>query len=184
LRRIIGFSLSIASLLVANTAWSHALFDTNKTIKPRSNDDDLKTGPCGDIPASEDDTNRVSLIAGEKIDLHWVETIDHPGWFVLSFSPDGENDFDQNILAEKIIDDQNTAVSRSDPSTHHKFSHKITVPNVECEECSFQLIQVMTDRNPPTNYYSCADIRIVKSNEDKPSAPENLEVMQIERNDQ
>ncbi|MGI9302428.1 MAG: hypothetical protein ACR2RB_06955, partial [Gammaproteobacteria bacterium] len=30
--------------------------------------------------------------------------------------------------------------------------------NEPCDDCTLQLIQVMEDRDPPTNYYSCADV--------------------------
>jgi hypothetical protein len=37
------------------------------------------------------------------------------------------------------------------------------MPNVNCDNCTLQLIMVMTETNPPTNYYSCADIQLVGS---------------------
>jgi hypothetical protein len=151
---------------------AHARFSAGKQLKPRDNNDGLKTGPCGGV-AQLPENERVTLTAGESILVEWEETIEHPGWYRLAWSPDGETGYDDNIIADNISDTTGS-VTRSDPTTWHRYSKTITVPDTECDKCSIQLIQVMNE-NPanPRNYYSCADVRIVKADSTaaKPAMP-------------
>jgi hypothetical protein len=92
----------------------------------------------------------------------WEETINHPGSYRIAFSKDGLTGFDNNILLDNIPDNKDTPVDYSTPSTYHQFSATITVPQEQCENCTIQLIQVMTDQGGKP-YFSCADIRISTS---------------------
>lgn len=167
-----ALSLVLFAAAAADDVSAHARFSAGKQLKPRDNNDGLKTGPCGGV-AQLPDNERVTLTAGEEILVEWEETIEHPGWYRLAWSPDGLNGFDDNVIADDIPDTTGP-VTRNDSTTWHRYSKKITVPDTECEKCSIQLIQVMTE-NPaaPRNYYSCADVRIVKadSTATKPAVP-------------
>lgn len=100
---------------------------------------------------------------GETIKVTWVETINHPGHFRISFDEDGFDDFvdpasysDFYTAPTVLLDD----VPDTGGST---FSADVTLPNIECDNCTLQLIQVMTDKPPfapGTNdiYYQCADL--------------------------
>lgn len=156
----------------------HFRISDNQLIKPRSAADNLKVGPCGNAAPKTDPNDIPTLFAGDTVTISWEETINHPGWYRIAFSPDGQNGFDDNVIADNITDTQNGQVNRNDPTTYHRYSRSFTVPDTECSQCAIQMIQVMTDRNPPTNYYSCADVRIVKRAETgtKPAAPTNLKV--------
>jgi hypothetical protein len=164
----------------ASWAFAHARLDPTKSLKPRSDSSGLKTAPCGDVAATTDASKRTELVAGSTLTIEWQETIDHPGWFRIAFSPDGETGFDDNVLKDDITDDKDgSGIRYDDPSTYVAFKTTIKVPDEPCEGCSIQLIQVMTDRNPPTNYYSCADIRIIAddgSEAEKPATPTGLKV--------
>lgn len=166
-------ALLIGALLCSQqNAFAHARFSANKLLKPRSNDDGLKTGPCGGI-AQLPLAQRTQIVAGSKITVEWEETIEHPGWYRLAFSPNGSTGFDANVLLDNIPD-KTGSVSRNAPTTWHRYSAEIDVPTTPCENCSIQLIQVMTD-NPAIlrNYYSCADVRIVAADAtvEKPITP-------------
>lgn len=153
-------SLSLFILSTFETdAFAHTRLKVDGLIKPRSIADGLKTGPCGNVPR----TNISALLApGQTVDVEWEETIDHPGSFKFSFSSANDLGFETNLLKE-IPDTQN-----SGPLPHlHKTS--ITLPNVTCSACTFQLIQVMTDSTPPTFYYSCADIQLVAADSAPPA---------------
>lgn len=141
----------------AGQALAHARFKVTGTLKPRSIESGLKTPPCGDIAV--DETRRVSLTKGQTLKVEWEETINHTGLFKIFFSQDGENGFGSNPIKE-IQDDQNGSIVYADPNSWHQFSTEIQVPDVLCDKCTFQLIQVMTDTNPPSMYYSCADVKI------------------------
>lgn len=132
----------------------------------------LKTGPCGmgDGPRSD---NVTTLTAGETITVEWDEYIDHPGHYRISFDEDGQDDFvDPPCLAEcdnrdmEIELNSNAAVlldGIEDREGGGAYSAEVTLPNVECDNCTLQVIQVMTDKPPyeiPGNdlYYQCADL--------------------------
>jgi len=143
--------LILVAMFYTEMAKAHSRLAVDGVVPPRSGDSGLKTGPCGNVPRT---LNSTTLNAGQQITVEWEETINHPGSFRIAFSPANDQGFDDNILYE-VIDTQDG------PDTPHFYSATVTLPNVTCEDCTLQLIQIMTDRNPPTNYYSCADIRLV-----------------------
>lgn len=159
----LSFALATFVALASSPSGAHARLNPSKTLKPRSADSNLKSGPCGNVAPT---TTRTTYAPGEMVTIEWEETINHPGWYRIAFSPSGDTGFDANVLKDNITDTQNGSVTYSDPSTFHKYSTTVTLPETLCESCTLQLIQVMTDRNPPTNYYSCADIRIVEGGAD------------------
>ena len=169
----IGSTLLLAAFLFpSQSIYAHARFSANKLLKPRSTSDSLKTGPCGGVAQLPLD-QRTQIVAGSKITVEWEETIEHPGWYRLAFSPDGSTGFDSNVLLDNIPDTTGSIV-QGDSTTWHRYSAEIDVPATTCENCSIQLIQVMTE-NPamPRNYYSCADVRIVPADNtaEKPAVP-------------
>lgn len=165
-------ALVLILALVSTEGFAHARFrphtvdaDGKRTFTsntpPRNDSTGLKTGPCGDVPRT---TTPSVYKPGQEIEVQWEETINHPGYFTISFSKDGDLDFDKTILVPKYEDTLN------DPLTNgatHTYSTKVTLPNETCENCTLQLIQVMTeDPLNPKLYYSCSDIRL--TNEEKP----------------
>ena len=149
--------LIIIAMLYTEMARAHARFAVDGITPPRSDSDGIKTGPCGNIPRS---LNPATFTAGQQITVEWEETINHPGNFRIAFSPANDQGFDDNVLYQ-VNDNQD------DANLPHYYSATITLPNQACEGCTLQLIQYMTERTPPTLYYSCADIRLV---EDVPPA--------------
>jgi MYXO-CTERM domain-containing protein len=131
---------------------------------PSSQEGDQKTGPCGSGPA----TGAVTTYApGETITVIWQETVNHPGHFRISLDPDGGDDglvdptdYDDFYVAPTVLLDDITDGGGSN------FSESITLPMTECDKCTLQLIQIMTDKPPwgPAGgndiYYQCADISI------------------------
>ncbi len=169
----IGSVLLISALLApSQSIYAHARFSANKLLKPRNTSDSLKTGPCGGIAQLPLD-QRTQIVAGSKITVEWEETIEHPGWYRLAFSPNGSTGFDTNVLLDNILDTTGS-VTRANPATWHRYSATIDVPTTTCESCTIQLIQVMTeDPANPRNYYSCADVRIIAADNtvEKPDTP-------------
>ena len=139
----------------ATQSLAHARLKPTGKLTPRNEESGLKTAPCGD--AVIDAAKRVTLSAGETITVEWEETINHPGSFKISFAPNGTSEF---VLLKEVADTQDGPVTFGDPATYHQYSTTITVPDVTCNTCVMQLIQVMTDRTPPTFYHSCADVKI------------------------
>lgn len=154
-----AFALSLSALAMPH-AHSHAKWDPNGLTPPRTDRSDIKSGPCG---AARTDTPAV-LQSGSTVTVAYLSTIFHSGDFRIAFSEANDLGFDENILADGIID------YRDEPER----THEITLPDVECDQCTLQLIQVMRDRNPPTNYYSCADITLVRGMADDTAPPDGV----------
>lgn len=165
LQKSIGLFAALAITLGAREASAHIKLNSPA---PRFVFDNAgqKTGPCGEGVLSGDITE---FAPGDQIMVEWQETIDHPGHFRIALDPDGGDDgledptdyddFDTpNVLEDNIPDNGGIA-----------FSRLVTLPNIECEKCTLQLIQVMTDKPPwgPEGgndiYYWCADIKISSS---------------------
>lgn len=120
---------------------------------PRNNNAGIKVGPCGNVPRTGVNT---TWTVGQTVTIEWEETINHPGKFLFAISPANDQGFENNMV-KMVLDDQDQGVPLP-----HKFSTTIVVPNIPCENCTFQMIQSMEENpNNPTYYYSCADIRIV-----------------------
>ncbi|WP_455208858.1 SCE4755 family polysaccharide monooxygenase-like protein [Kaarinaea lacus] len=143
--------LIIIAMLYTEMARAHARFVVDSVTPPRSISDGIKTGPCGNFPRSQ---NPTTFDAGQQITVEWEETVNHPGYFRIAFSPANDQGFEDNVLYQ--VDD-----TQDDQNVPHNYSATITLPDTACEDCSLQLIQYMTERDPPTLYYSCADIRLV-----------------------
>ena len=131
-----------------------------------------KNRHCGD-PAAPRKAPKV-YAPGATITVKWLETIEHPGHYRISFDNDG-NDFfippnatattvgmDPTVLVDLIAD-----VQGNFPIQGRMYSKDITLPNIECTNCTLQLIQLMTDKPPYTTattsddiYFQCADIQL------------------------
>jgi hypothetical protein len=121
---------------------------------------------------------RTDYVGGETITIAWTETINHQGFFVVSLDPDGE-DFDGDgdgmpdypahpdypdsgngdgslVLAQIDDDDMTRTLD-------------VTLPDIDCEDCTLQLVQMMGERMPTAEnplaylYFRCADITITSS---------------------
>lgn len=163
-------ALSVAWILAsASQAGAHIAL---KSPTARTNDQvQLKDGPCGQTTNAR--TGKVTVFKpGETITVAWDETINHPSHYRISFDPNGTNfpnpksftdmDGGVNVLVDGIKD--KTGV------TPIAYTQQVTLPNVECNNCTLQLIQVMTDKPPydpsPAGndiYYQCADLVLTNS---------------------
>lgn len=124
---------------------------------------------CG--PAGSTRGPNVNVYApGQMIEVRWLETINHPGYYRISFDVDGQ-DFtippapnnttaSTNVLVDLIAD-------RATTMANNTYTQMVQLPNVTCENCTLQLIQLMTDKPPYTTdalsddiYFQCADIAL------------------------
>ncbi|MCZ6805993.1 MAG: lytic polysaccharide monooxygenase [Deltaproteobacteria bacterium] len=135
--------------------------------------DILKTGPCG-AEGGTRSGNINYFEPGETIDVEWDEYIDHPSHYRIAFDEDGDDDFvdpafiDPSEMLEfysndAVLLDEIEDESPSDP--YYRVS--VTLPDVECDNCTLQVIQVMYDKvndNVDSNdiYYQCADLVLRK----------------------
>jgi hypothetical protein len=102
--------------------------------------------PCGGAkPATAPNVFTV----GQTIMVDIQETIDHPGHYELFWSNNNDATF-------TLIPGMNNIANPATLQASTKVA--VTLPNTACENCTLQLIMVMSDSM--TNYYSCADVKL------------------------
>jgi MYXO-CTERM domain-containing protein len=136
--------------------------------------DSQKQGPCG-LTDGERTTDKVYIAKpGTQVMLTWDEFINHPSFYRIDFDLDGA-DLVNTVVAcadktsiEDCFDTTNVGPYMvnnipDDPAAVQ--SYVFTLPDVECTNCTLQVIQAMHDKPPfetsPSNndiYYQCIDI--------------------------
>jgi MYXO-CTERM domain-containing protein len=146
--------------LTASAAAAHITL-----VSPAPRHVQQKQGPCGVGADDARGPNVTTFKGGETIVVRWIETIDHPGHYRISFDPNGHDDFvdpaayddyytNEAVLVDAIPDQAGSQVM---------YEQEVTLPLMSCDNCTLQLIQMMTDKPPyeiGTNdlYYQCADL--------------------------
>jgi Lytic polysaccharide mono-oxygenase, cellulose-degrading len=130
---------------------------------------DLKQGPCGQVENGRSD--KVSVFApGETIEVTWAETTNHRSYYRIAFDRDGDDAFPKfagpGIGAEGIdprglcpVDEQVILAYELEDGARGTHTLRVTLPNVECESCTLQVVQYMFDTNNPY-YFQCADLAL------------------------
>jgi hypothetical protein len=175
--------------LCTGSAPAHFSVDMSDTHTSRYGPGEIKSAPCGRPEGARGDKVH-TYSPGETIKLSWVEYVGHPGYYRIAFDNDGHdgfrnpasiipagrscaagerncgrNDFHNNKTV--LIDD----FGRHDDTPHGKrYSVDVRLPAVECENCTLQIIQVMTEQSkapydPSAEdaddlYYQCIDMRL------------------------
>ena len=175
-------ALAVGFQLLSSRAFAHIDLEEpmNRYSDPRAGDN--KSCPCGagttnrrcnkpdelsDPDRSED---RVTTFApGDTITVRFDEYVGHSGRFRVAFDPDGASldHFNQNIL----LDEPDPVGKLGNMGQGSIWEFQVKLPDMECENCSLQLIQAMdgnmTDPvldpvQRPSTYFQCADIRLVE----------------------
>lgn len=154
--------LIMSLMICSGAALAHArLVPGAKNFVVRDTNPGIKVGPCG--PASRKPLPTI-LEAGQEVTVEWEETVQHPGRFEFSFSKSNDTDFTMVKSVPDVMNNTN--------DLPHRYSTTLRVPATACEQCTLQMIQVMTeDPANPRNYFSCADIKIVPAGTDTASMP-------------
>ncbi|MEJ2681349.1 MAG: lytic polysaccharide monooxygenase [Gammaproteobacteria bacterium] len=129
-------------------ASAHARWKIDGPTPPRDFATGHKIAPCGDIPRTQ---NTKTFIAGDTLTVEWEETINHPGYFRILFSPANDEGFENSVLLDNIPEVPADRFYQAD----------VQLPTEPCEACTLQLIQVMLDNPNRPYYYSCSDIRLI-----------------------
>lgn len=105
-------------------------------------------GPCSTYTTPM--TTRLQYTAGQSININLVETINHPGRFIVQFSPTGPSGFwqPQNQLAN-VVDTQSGGAR----------TISVKFPNTPCETCMMRVLQQMDDQQGEF-YVHCFDIKL------------------------
>ena len=138
----------------------------------------LKERHCGQTGSAR--ANVQTLRPGSPLHLVWDEYVVHPGWFRVSFQQNGDT-FEippasngpsstgaSNYPTENLTgktDPGTGSLIIADRIAHGTLSLDITLPNVECDKCTLQLIQMMTDGSSysiattsSNIYFACVDL--------------------------
>lgn len=159
--RSLALAALTVSLALAGDASAHI-----QLMSPTQRHSAQKAGPCGVGPDDIRGPNVTTFKPGETITVVFDEHVDHPGHFRVSFDDDGHDgfldpqsytDFYTNdlVLLDEIAD-KNGGI----------YEVEVTLPDIECDNCTLQVLQVMTDKPPfgPGGgvdfYWQCADIRL------------------------
>jgi hypothetical protein len=151
--------LATASLLVA--AEAHAHLSLTAPVS-RYGPDVLKTGPCG-VAGGERTDNINYFEPGETIVVSWDEYVQHPGHYRIAFDEDGVDDFVDPATMTEFYSNDSVLLDGIEDKGERDYSVMVTLPNVTCDNCTLQVIQVMYDKPPYTTpgndiYYQCADL--------------------------
>ncbi len=162
MRIIVGLTLATSTLLVAASARAHIAL-TAPAVRPTAS---IKDAPCGSTGSTRGDAISV-FQPGETITVTWDETIDHPGYYRISFDADGQDFTIPPAINDTSASDNVLIDLIPDEAGGPNYSQQVTLPNIECETCTLQLIQLMTDKLPYTTdaasndiYFQCADIAL------------------------
>lgn len=181
------FSLPLF-ILLSSAAAAHIDLDSAGTHLSRYGRKEIKKGPCGRTDGKRG-TNVYTYKPGETITVAVDEFIPHPGYFRIAFDNDGDdgfknpqtvdplnrecmNDPRDKCGASDFYNNETVLMDNLDPKSRgfgKKFSWKVTLPDVTCDNCTLQVIQVMTDIFPihapydPSYtgddvYYQCIDL--------------------------
>lgn len=148
---------------------------------------DQKAEHCGVLDQQRDPTRVTTLRPGETITVTWMETINHPGHFRIAFQPNGSlftipaatagncgvacpagiTNCNYPTANQEGIDATTGSIVLKDFVADGLLSQQITLPDIECSNCTLQFFQLMTDKCPYTTdlasddiYFNCADITL------------------------
>jgi MYXO-CTERM domain-containing protein len=171
--------VTLAALLVPAAASAHIRI-TSPT--PRSTTQ-LKQRHCGQAGSAR--ANVQTYKPGATLHLVWDEYVAHPGWFRISFQKNGDTfevpppsngptgggkpaNYPTEDLTGKT-DSATGAIILADRIQHPTLAMDVVLPNVECNNCTLQLTQMMTESNAYTDqptsgniYYACVDLVLSK----------------------
>ena len=174
MRIAIVSSLLCLGLGLASPARAHL-----HLVEPAARDggEELKDGPCGQT-GSVRGAFVTTFEAGQTIEIVIDEYIDHPSHYRVAFDVDGDDDFEDPVCLENCETNggPDPVFAPGDPDVvlvdfiadagtrEQRFT--VTLPDVVCDRCTLQVIQVMYDKRPYTiggndNYYQCADLVLV-----------------------
>ena len=160
--------LALGTVCFVSPAHAHISLEKGGTHLSRYGDSavSIKAGPCGRTGGARG-THVYTYEPGQTITVKLVETIAHPGYFRIAFDdsgddafkepasikpvdskracPDGPGDHcgasDFNNNASVLMDNLDPHLASGTPT----YTWQVKLPNVECQSCTLQVIQVMED---------------------------------------
>lgn len=183
-------SLALAGLVPGSRALAHITIDSHT-----SRTSDQKSAPCGGEGTAWGAGKVYEFEPGQTLEIIVNEYVAHPGYFRVAFSTAEGKDFKDPISIQPIettrmnqgsrdmdkgsdfCNDETVLMDNLDahptgPKAIYKYS--VTLPSVECEKCTLQIIQVMEDTihgpynvepqllslDLPDLYHQCVDFKL------------------------
>src|SRR4051812_33276470 len=171
--RLLCSVVACPAIVVAVTSAAHG-HARLKSPAPRDNHSDYKSPPVGGVGIGEPcgvaraaTQPSTTLTPGAAITVTWEETVNHPGCFVIDFSPGNDASFVK--LGAKS---HANPPAPSNPTTANarQWSLGVTLPTAPCTACTLRVRQLMLTSDladtacPPASvpagetYYSCANV--------------------------
>jgi hypothetical protein len=210
-RTLLSTTLTLAGALGALPAAAHISLEQGGTHKSRYGDAHAmqKEGPCGRNDGQRGE-HVYTYESGQTIQVSLKEYIPHPGYFRFAFDADGDDDFKAPASIKPLDAKRACPLNPADQcgaldlynspavlpnmdylephlaaATKGTYTFDVKLPDVECTNCTLQVIQVMEDDafhgpfNPEPGhpddpnyiadiYYQCIDI-VLKAPASKPS---------------
>jgi hypothetical protein len=165
-------TLSFSVVATALLAWSSPALAHIHLTAPTSRYVDQKSGPCGSVTDARTE-NVTAFLPGQTITVTWDETVNHPAHYRISFDMDGQDDFADPVTQYDFYTNAAVLLDNIADSDGGSYSVDVTLPDVECTNCTLQLIQVMYDAAPYGDgndlYFQCADL-VLDPNANMPDA--------------
>src|SRR5882724_8999054 len=165
-------SISLLAVIgVAAPALAHISLDQAGTHLSRYGDNYLKELPCGKTGDTRG-THIYTYTPGSTITVSFVETIPHPSYFRFAFQQSGDNEFKEPASIKPIDPSRPCPIDSGDhcnktngddfyntpnvlpmmddldphmAGSSKTWTYQVTLPNIECDNCTLQIIQVMED---------------------------------------
>ena len=166
-----GSTLALAVTLSGAVASAHISIDDGGTHRARYPASEQKNGPCGRLNGTRG-TNVYTYEPGQTITVKFKEVIPHPSYFRFAFDVDGDDGFKMPASITPIDPTRACPYNAADqcgtsdfyntpevlPNMDNIGRHlanqlpangiwefQVKLPDVECDNCTLQLIQVMED---------------------------------------
>jgi hypothetical protein len=179
------------AILLFTAAPAYAHLDVVSPTERSLNADNQKVGPCGGstagVPSTRNPANVQTFLPGQKITVELRETINHTGYYRVSFDDDGQDIFQfptapgtpghvipvgtAGVLVAEVKDEPGKS----------SYSIEVTLPDLECDNCTMQVAQLMTEKyagGAPWDetggnsiYYRCVDVRLTRNPPDLAGNP-------------
>ena len=171
---VLVMAVGALTVTITREVWAHA-----RWVDPKPRDDSTsyknEMFPCGGQPSRSAASQAVTtLVPGSTYMLRFEETVNHPGCFLIDFSPAGEANWQELANVKHVDSLPNPSVAGVaggvTNSPARPYMQAVTMPNMTCNDCTLRVRQVMMDLRggeaacPPSplgnvqTYFSCANI--------------------------
>lgn len=179
----------VACATFACPGFAHAHFHLDEPanwITQLENGDPQKTGPCGALMEANKTYTASGTVtpfkAGDTVTIKLEETVSHPGHYRVALAVADRSELPPEPEVTKkdnTMNGQCGSVPIMDPpvfpvladgelkdATPQSGQQTIMVKlpdDIECDKCTLQVLEFMSDHSAPCFYHHCADISITKA---------------------